>query len=443
MSVELNIDGLVGPTHFYGGLAVGNLASARHRARPSNPKAAALQGLAKMKRLMELGLEQAVMPPLARPDLDSLRRLGFDGSHEAIIKAAREQAPDLLRACYSASGMWVANAATVSPSADTPDGKVHFTPANLISQFHRALEAPQTARLLQRLFHHPDHFVHHPALPSAPPFGDEGAANHSRFCAGYGEAGVALFVHGDPAQADGPRPRRYPARQQYQASLAVARQHGLSGAAVVFAQQNPRVIDQGVFHNDVIAVANQRLLFCHAEAFADPDQVYQQLDRALQGQLEVIEVGTDQVSVEEAVNSYLFNSQLLSLADGKTLLLVPGECQRESRVWQYLQALEAAPGGIDRLEVMDLRQSMDNGGGPACLRLRVVLSDTELHAMHQGVRLTERLYRQLVDWVERHYRDHLVPDDLADPELMQESYRALDELSRILALEGIYPFQQA
>jgi len=440
--LELNCDGLVGPTHFYGGLAVGNLASVRHASRPSNPRAAALQGLGKMKRLLDLGLEQAVLPPLARPDLATLRRLGFSGTDRRVIETAMAQAPGLLQACYSASSMWLANAATVSPSADTADGRVHFTPANLISQFHRSLETADTAALLQRVFHHPGHFCHHPPLPAASPFGDEGAANHSRLCVDYGNAGTALFVHGDPAIPGGQGSVRFSARQQFQASQAVARQHGLNAERVVFAQQNPAAIDRGVFHNDVVAVANRSLLFCHQQAFVEPERVYADLDRSLRGQLQLIQVSSAEVSVEEAVSSYLFNSQLLSLPDGRTLLLVPEECCQETGVWHYLQSLLTDGSPIDQLKVVELRQSMDNGGGPACLRLRVVLTETELHAMHQGVRLTPRLYRQLVDWVQQHYRDRLRLEDLADPELMREVCAALDALSRILALEGFYSFQR-
>ncbi|GAA0788475.1 N-succinylarginine dihydrolase [Marinobacterium sediminicola] len=438
MATEVNFDGLVGPTHFYGGLAVGNLASGRHAARPSNPKAAALQGLKKMKRLLDLGLEQAVLPPLARPDLAMLRRLGFSGSDSAVIEAAAH-APALLQACYSASSMWVANAATVSPSTDTPDGRVHFTPANLISQFHRSLECEQTAQLLQRIFHHPGHFCHHPPLPAAAPFGDEGAANHNRLCREYGEPGIAMFVHGDSALRGGRQPLRFPARQGIEASRAVARQHGLNPHRVLLVQQNPDAIDQGVFHNDVIAVADRRMLFCHEQAFVDQSRILDTLYRLMGDELLILQAPAEWISLEDAVNTYLFNSQLLRLPCGGRLLLVPEECRRHDRVWAWLNEQEM----FDDIEVMDLRQSMDNGGGPACLRLRVVLSDTELHAMHQGVRLTGHLYSQLVDWVERHYRDRLLPEDLSDPQLMREVHSALEELSRLLALEGFYPFQQS
>lgn len=44
---ELNMDGLVGPTHNYAGLAPGNIASLNYASVASNPQAAALQGLKK------------------------------------------------------------------------------------------------------------------------------------------------------------------------------------------------------------------------------------------------------------------------------------------------------------------------------------------------------------------------------------------------------------
>src|SRR5882724_7204352 len=163
-AVEVNFDGLVGPTHHYGGLGPGNLASARHRGLVSNPRAAALEGLAKMKVLMDLGVRQAVLPPHERPDVAALRRLGFEGSDGDVLAKAFRQAPELLSACASASAMWAANAATVSPAADTTDGRIHFTPANFPTELHRALEPPTTAGILQKIFADPTHFAHHAPL---------------------------------------------------------------------------------------------------------------------------------------------------------------------------------------------------------------------------------------------------------------------------------------
>ena len=214
-ALEANFDGLVGPTHNYSGLAPGNLAATAHAMQPSNPRAAALQGLAKMQALADLGFAQGVLPPHERPNIAALRALGFTGDDAAVIRRAGRQAPHLLSACSSAAAMWVANAATVSPAADTRDGRVHFTPANLASSFHRALEAPATALILRAIFADPAHFAHHDALPAAPQLGDEGAANHARLGGGYAEAGVELFVYGrDGYDASRPAPRRMSASSE-------------------------------------------------------------------------------------------------------------------------------------------------------------------------------------------------------------------------------------
>lgn len=442
---EVNFDGLVGPTHNYGGLSYGNVASQSNSQQGSNPREAARQGLAKMKALMEMGFTQGVLAPQERPDVAALRRLGFAGSDaEVIVQAARDAMPLLVASC-SASSMWVANAATVSPSADTADGRVHFTAANLNCKYHRSIEHPTTSRVLRSMFADETYFAHHDALPAVAQFGDEGAANHTRLCRDYGEAGVEFFVYGRSAfDARLPAPQKYPARQTLEASQAVARLHGLSEAGVVFAQQNPAVIDQGVFHNDVIAVGNGELLFHHQDAFLDSDGVLAQLQAKLAargGQLQSICVPRTEVSVDDAVRTYLFNSQLLSRADGTMLLVVPEECRANPRVWTYLERLTARDAGIAEVKVFDLKQSMRNGGGPACLRLRVALKPDELAAVNPGVILTPALYETLNDWVERHYRDRLVEADMADPQLLIECRTALDELTQILKLGSVYPFQ--
>ena len=442
---EMNFDGLVGPTHNYGGLSYGNVASQSNSNAVSNPQEAAKQGLAKMKALMDMGFKQGVLAPQERPDVAALRRLGFTGSDvEVIQRAAREAMPLLVASC-SASSMWTANACTVSPSADTADGRVHFTAANLNCKFHRSIEHPTTSRVLQAMFANDAHFAHHPALPAVAQFGDEGAANHTRFCKGYGDAGVEFFVYGRSAfDTRYPAPARYPARQTLEASQAVARLHGLSEAGVVYAQQNPAVIDQGVFHNDVIAVGNGEVLFHHQDAFLDTEKVLPELSDKLArrgGRLQAVCVPTSAVSVADAVKSYLFNSQLLTRSDGSMLLIVPEECRNNASVWRYLQQLTASGGPIREVRVFDLKQSMQNGGGPACLRLRVALKEQELAAVNPGVLMSHELHDTLVAWVDKHYRDRLSETDLADPQLLSECRTALDELTQILKLGSVYPFQ--
>ncbi|MFV2949358.1 N-succinylarginine dihydrolase [Pseudomonas japonica] len=444
-SFEVNFDGLVGPTHNYGGLSYGNVASQSNSQQGSNPREAARQGLAKMKALADMGFKQGVLAPQERPDVAALRRLGFSGSDAEVVQRAAKEAMPLLVASCSASSMWVANAATVSPSADTADCRVHFTAANLNCKYHRSIEHPTTSRVLGAMFADQQHFAHHAALPAVAQFGDEGAANHTRFCRAYGEPGVEFFVFGRSAfDTRYPAPAKYPARQTLEASQAVARLHGLTDDGVVYAQQNPDVIDQGVFHNDVIAVGNGEVLFYHQDAFLDTERVLAELKDKLArrgGNFKAICVPRAQVSVEDAVRSYLFNSQLLSRDDGSMLLIVPEECRNNERVWAYLNSLTSQNGAISEVRVFDLKQSMQNGGGPACLRLRVALNETELAAVNPGVIMTAPLYDTLTQWVDRHYRDRLVESDLADPQLLVECRTALDELTRILKLGSVYPFQ--
>ncbi|WP_289103127.1 N-succinylarginine dihydrolase [uncultured Marinobacter sp.] len=441
-AVEANFDGLVGPTHNYAGLSWGNVASKSNVNAVSNPKEAALQGLAKMKKLADRGYVQAVLPPHERPHIPTLRALGFAGSDRQVLEQAAQADPAILAAVSSASAMWTANAATVSPSADTADHRVHFTPANLSAKFHRSIEHRVTGRALKAIFTDESYFAHHPALPSVSHFGDEGAANHTRLCAGYGDPGVELFVYGQAAfNESAPAPVKYPARQTLEASRAIARLHGLDDRHAVFAQQNPAAIDAGVFHNDVIAVGNGSCLFYHELAFLDEGGVLSDIRARLGGtELQPVRVSAAEVPIEDAVASYLFNSQLLNTPDGM-LLAVPGECREVASVSRYLDSLLQQNGPITAVEVFDVKQSMRNGGGPACLRLRVVLSDEERRAINQGVVLTDALYERLTAWVNAHYRDELSQQDLADPMLLDEVRKALDELTGILGLGSIYDFQ--
>jgi succinylarginine dihydrolase len=446
-AVEVNFDGLVGPTHNYAGLALGNLASARNAEQRSNPRAAVLQGLDKMLALTELGLAQGVLPPQERPHLPTLRRLGFSGQDPAVLHDAFHQAPGLLAAMSSASSMWTANAATVSPSTDCNDGRVHFTPANLATHLHRAIEPATTARALRAIFADSMQFAHHEPLPSTPQMGDEGAANHTRLCGAYGEPGLELFVYG-AAGEDGPHPKRYPARQTLAASQAVARLHRLDPTRCHHAQQRPETVDRGVFHNDVIAVGNREVLLYHKEAFVDAAGLREWISASLHKagitvEPVFLEISAAQLTVEDAVNCYLFNSQLVCTPDGSMLLIAARECEEHPAARAVIQRLIDDPGNpITKVRFFDLHQSMRNGGGPACLRLRVVLNESERAAVNPRVWLDRNLYQTLHDWAARHYRDRLVLADLADPALLDESRCALDELTRILGLGSLYDFQR-
>ncbi|WP_025897812.1 N-succinylarginine dihydrolase [Sneathiella glossodoripedis] len=445
MPQEYNVDGLVGPTHNFSGLSFGNIASFKNAADISNPREAALQGLEKMKTLSSMGYLQAVLPPQERPHIPTLKKLGFSGSDEQILKTVMQQDPSLLATVSSASAMWVANAATVSPSADTTDHKTHFTPANLVAMPHRSIETATTKRILQSIFSAPHLFEHHDPLPSISQFGDEGAANHTRFYNTDNAAGVELFVYGTPeldSHAHTIQPRKFPARQTLRASQAVARLHKLNSNTAVFAQQNPDAIDSGVFHNDVIAVGNRNCLFFHEEAFLNTSKLMDDLRTRIPS-ITLVKVPSTAVPLKDAITSYLFNTQLVNLNEekGTMCLIAPMECMENTNVKSYLDELIQQETPIQDVQFINVRQSMKNGGGPACLRLRVPLTDEEKQSINANVFLTDALYSNLKAWIQRHYRDKLSFTDLGDPELLKECRTALDELTNILKLGSVYDFQ--
>jgi succinylarginine dihydrolase len=438
---ELNFDGIVGPTHNYAGLSPGNLASTDHAGQIGNPRDAALQGLEKMRFVASLGAPQAVLPPHPRPDVDTLRRLGFTGDDATLLARARAAAPALLRRCSSASAMWTANAATVAPSADTLDGRVHLVPANLSSMFHRSLEAPVTTQVLRAVFSNPRHFAVHDALPSGEAFADEGAANHTRLATS--RVALHLFGWGRRAWGSAVEPGRFMARQTLEASQAVARLLELPEPSCVFWQQDPAGIDAGAFHSDVLAVGHQQFLMLHELAFVDAKALLERLRSLLGAELCAVLALDRELPVADAVSAYPFNSELVTLPSGTMAIVAPRESQENARVRAFFERVVSEDNPVEQTHFIDVNASMNNGGGPACLRLRVALSDREQAALGARVVWDEALYVELKSWIERHYRDRIAPDDLVDPALLGEVRGALDELTRILRLGSVYDFQRA
>ncbi|XUU60443.1 N-succinylarginine dihydrolase [Erythrobacter sp. HA6-11] len=396
---EVNFDGIVGPSHNYAGLSLGNVASAKHQGQTSYPRAAALQGLAKMRGNLARFGHQGFLLPLPRPNGELLAQLG---------KGA-ENNPALLAAAYSASSMWTANAATVSPAPDTADGKCHLTPANLVTMIHRAQEWPDTKRMLDLAFADSAHFTVHDPVPDT--FGDEGAANHMRLCADHDQQGVEVFVYGRSLAERGGG--KFPARQHIEASRAVARLHGLDPARTVFIEQNSDAIDAGAFHNDVVAVANGDTIFAHELAFADRQAAYDAMREAFPA-LQVVEVPDSAVSLSDAITSYLFNAQLITRQDGGMALVVPEECRENGSVWCYLEDMLAGNGPIREVVPVDVRQSMANGGGPACLRLRVVCDPSTVDPRFL---LSEEKADMIETIIAKHWPEQIDPADLGHPAL--------------------------
>lgn len=411
--VEINFDGLIGPSHNYAGLSLGNIASSANAGQVSRPREAALQGLDKMRANAALGLAQGWFMPLPRPNTGWLQSLATDMDH----------APPALRAAaWSASSMWTANAATVSPAPDTLDGRCHLSAANLVTMPHRSHEWPDTLRQLQLAFADSTHFAVHGPVPA--PFGDEGAANHMRMATSHDAPGLEIFVYGRSGGA-------FPARQHEQASRAIARQNALSQDRVLFVEQAPEAIAAGAFHNDVVAVANERVLFCHEQAFADPQGTYDAI-RSRLPEAEIIEVPASRVTLADAISSYLFNAQLVTLPDNQGMaLIVPGEVPGNAAVWSWLSDMLAGNGPIRRVIPVNVRQSMANGGGPACLRLRVMCDpatvDPRFLVTPEKLDLASAI-------VAAHWPETIAPEDLTQAALRRDVINARHQLLDALNL---------
>ena len=388
--LEINFDGIIGPSHNYAGLSVGNIASSSNAGAASQPRAAALQGVEKMRANLRLGLAQGFFMPLDRPNNTWLAGLATDmASAEPHIRAA----------AFSASAMWAANAATVSPAPDTADGRCHLSAANLLTMAHRSHEWHGTLAQLKLAFADEQHFSVHAAV--SPPYGDEGAANFMRLCPSHGEAGIEIFVYG---KAGGP----FPARQHIEASKAVARAHQLDQANILFVQQSEVAIAAGAFHNDVVAVANERVLFTHEQAFEKPEETYAQI-KALMPEAEIVVVPANRVSLADAIQSYLFNAQLVTLPDGGMALILPSEAQANSNVWGWLSEMVTGNGPIRKLVPVDVRQSMANGGGPACLRLRVVADPATVDGRFMA---DEAKLDTIAAVITQHWPESISPDQI-------------------------------
>jgi succinylarginine dihydrolase len=406
---EINFDGIVGPSHNYAGLSIGNLASAKNAGHVSQPRAAALQGLDKMRSNIGLGLVQGIFVPQPRPAHNWLAELGT-----TVTQADHHIAANAM----SASAMWAANAATVSPAPDTGDGKCHLTVANLKTMPHRSHEWPATLAQL-RLAFAGDNFAVHGPVPTA--FGDEGAANHMRLALSHGEPGVEIFVYGVSGGA-------FPARQHIEASRAIARLHRLDPERTVFAAQSEEAIAAGAFHNDVVAVANGPVLFAHELAFADRDGLIDEIGGKM-ANFELVEVPANEVPLADAVKSYLFNAQLVTPPDGAMTLVAPTECRDTPSVANWIERHLASNGAIRRVEFVDVRQSMANGGGPACLRLRVQCEPADVDPR---VLVDEAKLDRLAKIIATHWPDEISADDIQSSALIKDVERARAEL-----LEGL------
>lgn len=419
---EVIFIGLSGTTHHYGGLSSDNVASDMNRGSESSPKQAALQVVALAHYLCSLGIVVGILPPQLRPYLLILQENGFTVDSAPLEK---------LEQASSSSFMWAANAATVTPILDNADGSLHLTTANLHTNPHRCIEAQATHNILTQIFQHVPNSIVHPPLNATEGFLDEGAANHMRLSPAHNEIGLNVFVYGK--------------RQNLAASQAIAKNHKIPQVQTLFLQQNMEVISKGVFHNDVIAVSNKNLLLVHARAYENGLADIARIEAAYnalhpQNRLQLIVVGDDDLSVEEAVHSYFFNSQIVTKQNGKMVVIAPMELKtlyggKAAHLMERICA--SAENSIDKIQYLDLRQSMRNGGGPACLRLRIPLSQLQIAALRENTRVIVdyAMLSKLEKLIERYYTETLTPEGLRNPELYDNCKSLLAELSILMKVK--------
>lgn len=435
--VEVSFDGIVGPTHHFGGLGVGNVASQSHVNAVSNPRASALQGIEKIRRCALLGVKQAFFPPQQRPVIRLLQRLGFRGGDADLLKQAAATAPEILSAAWSASSMWAANAATVSAGPACSDRKTHLTIANLSSSLHRSLEPPQTLRLFRYLFAGKN-FIVHPPFPGTTKLRDEGAANHMRLTDKSGTQGVDLFVYGDDESASNVA-KRFRSRQGLDASRSIARVHGLDPRSTFFLQQHPAAIDAGAFHNDVVATSHQNIWLHHELAYVDADKTIAEIEKRFHlvtGEALIrYEIAESELPLADAVSSYVFNGQLLPSRTGEITILCPEQVRETPTALRTLESLIDREGPIVLCEFVELRESMNNGGGPACLRLRVPMSEVQWQQLPENFRFSEAIADKICKVIDTTYPTKLELADLTSLDLVQQAKRALEELHRVVGFK--------
>jgi succinylarginine dihydrolase len=414
--IEVQIDSLVGLTHHFGAHAHGNLASQSHGGQVSCPQKAALQGLEKMKWVMDQGGPQWVLPPLRRPRLDVLQQLGFWGTNaQQLCANVWQDASHLLKAVSSSSFIWTANLGYVAPRLDTQDGKLHLSISNLNSHFHRQLEAEARFVQLQYIFQKGDVVIHPPVNYRG--FEDEGAANHTRL-EGPESGPLHIFVHGG----------RH-GRQQLEAQKCWVRQSGLVDDRVLYLEQSQTALEGGVFHNDVIATGHGQHYFIHEKAYTEEslDQLHSVFNA--KGDLILLITSQRDLDLSASVSTYLYNSQIIEKPNGHLSLLLPRECDRPDvqgvlKSWQRVKPMDE--------HFMDLGESMMNGGGPACLRWRCLITEQQFQACHYGVQLTASLFQDLGEWILCHYPEHHRWEDLQASFWWKNEARAFEELSMIL-----------
>jgi succinylarginine dihydrolase len=404
MPIICNFDGLVGATHHYAGLSQGNIASTTHKNTVSNPKEAALQGLAQMRLVYDIVGIQGFLPPHTRPNFEFLHKQGFGSDEAKALQKAYIKKPDILAAAWSASAMWTANAATITK---TDKNYVHITPANLLTMKHRHQELEQTVKNLKMIFHDTEYFTHH--LAGAMP--DEGAANYMPLRGK--DTAYDIFVYS-------PQKANYPARQSVFAFQEIAKNHGCKNP--IFLEQSVIAVNSGAFHNDVVAVSHDDYIIYHEYAFSN--------DSALPHDILKIKIPNAMLSLEEAVKTYLFNMRIVTDKNNDDVIIASTDILENKNALKVIDFIFEKNPKIKNIHYLDLKQSMANGGGSACLRVRVPIINKD--AVNQSYLFNDERFKKLEHFIKNNYRDRLTFDDLQDIDFATETLAIHQNLNTLI-----------
>ena len=423
---EYNLDSMIGPTHHFGGLSKGNLASMAHQFQMSSPKKAALEGLEKMRLAHEIGQNQLWFPPQRRPIFDAM--INGAGSDIDKVRWAFDNNPELLSQLFSSSAMWMANNATVSGSADSSDGLVHVIPANLSTLAHRRVEVAQNLILLNYAFF-TKQFKVHPPLSHR--FRDEGAANHMQFSTDGHSKSLHLFVYNRSKSGDEDKYLPFPLRQSYEASRSLAKAMNIPETQTLICRQLATSVQKGVFHHDVVGMSHQDVLIIHELALEDQDHTLQLLQtmsqNILKKKLTIIQVSSEQLSLKEALDTYFFNSQFIKDQDGNVHLICAQQCNNHPKVSLLVDDLIAQK-VIEKVHYISLSESMMNGGGPACLRLRLPLTSKEFSNIPNCFKFSDEKYQEMVHFVHQFYPNQVRLADFIQINFLKKMNQLFDGL---------------
>ena len=355
------------------------------------------------------------------------------------IQSIYDKGPKYLSTISSSSFMWMANSATVSPSVDHKDNKLHITPSNLALTPHRSLEINQTQFLFSELFNNTDQFRVH--LPSPNYFRDEGAANHIRFAPSLESKGLHLMVYScESEQIEKDVTDSFPGRQTKEASKFIIQQQGVSDSQVVFAKQNSDSVQQGIFHNDVISSGHLDLFITHELAFEDTNLVINDLQSkyyALHKEnLNVVVIKESMLSIKECVLTYFFNMQIISPNSNDMELILPMECLGNQRIQTVLTYIQEKEERIKDIHYVQLNESMKNGGGPACLRLRLQLTMPQWTVIPSKFKFNDKLYKDLIEIIQTNYPESFEIENQIETEFIQRLRNTYNLLYQAFGLEN-------